>query len=251
MKVRKLHFNNNRGVKLSAILDSPETSPSAFALLAHCFTCSKALKAYRNIDLSLTASGIAVLRFDFTGIGESGGNFSDTNFTSMIDDVVSAAGFLDSHYHAPKLLIGHSLGGDAIIAAASQIHSARAVVTVGTSSEPANLSQKLSKTKERTISEGFAETTIGGKKFRFKKQFFEDIESYRLQPFIAHLRKPLLILHSPKDTFTPIEEAAVIFQSAKHPKSFISLDDIDHLMLKKPDALYVGNLIAAWAGRYI
>jgi alpha-beta hydrolase superfamily lysophospholipase len=251
LKPQKLQFNNKRGIKLAAILDSPDNPPSSFAILCHCFTCSKDLKAYRNIDLSMTASGIAVFRFDFTGIGESGGDFSDTNFTTMIEDVLSAGEFLAGNFKAPKLTIGHSLGGCAALAAGKKLSSVNAVVTIGTPAEPSNMSIKLSKTKVRAISAGIGEAVIGGKRFKFKKQFFEDIESYKLQPVIASLHKPLLIMHSPKDNYTSVENAARIFQAAKHPKSYISLDDMDHLMLKKSDACYVGSLIAAWLKRYI
>jgi putative redox protein len=251
LKPQKFHFTNKHGIKLAAILDSPDNLPSAYAILCHCFTCSKDLKAYRNIDLSLTSSGIAVLRFDFTGIGESGGDFSGTNFTTMIDDVLSASEFLSTQYKPAKLIIGHSLGGCAAITGARKISSINAVVTIGTPAEPSKMSIKLSKTKERAIAQGIGETVIGGKKFKFKKQFFDDIEAYKLQPDIAALRKPLLIMHSPKDTYTSVEDAALIFQAAKHPKSYISLDDMDHLILKKSDACYVGSLIAAWAKKYI
>ena len=263
LKPQKFHFTNKRSIKLAAILDSPDNPPSAYAILCHCFTCSKDLKAYRNIDLSLTSSGIAVLRFDFTGIGESGGDFSGTNFTTMIDDVLSASEFLNTQYKPAKLIIGHSLGGCAAIAAARKISSINAVVTIGTPAEPSNMSIKLSKTKEKLMTQPDlrgaeatkqsheSETIIGGKKFKFKKQFFDDVEAYKLEPDIAALRKPLLIMHSPKDAYTSVENAALIFRAAKHPKSYISLDDIDHLMLKKSDACYVGSLIAAWAKKYI
>lgn len=251
MKSQKIHFINTRGIKLFAVLDSPDSNVTSYAILAHCFTCSKDLKAYRSINESLTLSGIAVLRFDFTGIWESKGDFSDTNFSTMTEDIISASDFLGRTLKMPKLLIGHSIGGCAVIIAAKKIQSVNAVVTIGTPAEPANLSLKLSKAKEKAILNGIGDAAIGGKKYKFKKQFFDDLESYKLETSISTLRKPLLILHSPKDTYTSIENAAKIFQAARHPKSFISLGDMDHLMLKKSDASYVGSLIAAWSKRYL
>ncbi|MGH2576007.1 MAG: alpha/beta hydrolase family protein [Ignavibacteria bacterium] len=252
MKSIKLFFKNKYGLRLAAFLDCPsEAKPIAYSVFAHCFTCSKDLKLIPNIDKALSHSGIATLRFDFTGIGESEGNFPDTNFSSEVEDIISAAEFLRLNYMAPQLLIGHSLGGCAAIAAAKNIPSVNAVVTIGTPSEPSNMSIKLQRTKERASKEGIAETTIGGLKFRFKKQFFDDVESYRIEPILRNLKKPLLILHSPKDSYTAIENAGRIFQAAKHPKSFVSLDNMDHLMLNKNDAYYVGSIIASWVKRYL
>ncbi len=252
MRTEKIKFLNRNGQKLTGYLDFPlNKTPKAYAIFAHCFTCSKDLKAIANINNSLANAGIASLRFDFTGIGESEGNFSDTNYTGYIDDVLSSAEFLNTNYKPPKLLIGHSLGGCIAIESAPKIPSAAAVAIIGTPAEPSNLSEKLKKTKERALSEGTAETEIGGLKFRFKKEFFDDIEKHILKPFIKNLNRPLLILHSPADTYTAIENAGLIFQAAQHPKSFISLDDVDHLMLKKEDALYIGELIAVWVSKYL
>lgn len=252
MQTEKVNFLNKNGFKLTGYLDFPnDKSPRAFAVFAHCFTCSKDLKAIANIDEIIAEHGIATLRFDFTGIGESEGDFSTSNYSGYIEDIYSSVDFLTENYEPPKLLIGHSLGGCAAIESASNIKSIKAVAVIGTPAEPSNLSVKLKRTKEKALSVGEAETEIGGIKFNFKKQFFDDIEKHKLEPYIRNLRKPLLILHSPADTYTNIENAGLIFKSARHPKSFISLDDIDHLMLKKQDASYAGGLIGAWAQKYL
>lgn len=248
----KLFFKNKWGLKIAAFLDLPDNnSPQHYAIFSHCFTCTKELKSIINIDTSLTETGTAVLRFDYTGIGESEGEFSDSNYSMYIEDLLSASDFLEKNYGNPELLIGHSLGGCVTLETSDRIKSAKAITVIGSSAEPRYLSVKLKRTKERAFAEGDAVTNIGGFNFRFKPQFFEDLEKHSLQPFIKNLTKPLLILHSPIDTYSPIENAAIIFQTAKYPKSFISLDNIDHLILKKKDALYTGKLIAAWAEKYL
>lgn len=251
-EIKKVHFLNSQNTKLTGYIDFPaEGSPEHFAVFAHCFTCSKDLKSIGNINRSLAKAGIAVLRFDFTGIGESEGHFPDTNYSGYIGDLISSADFLQKNYKAPSLLIGHSLGGCIVLETANKLPSVKAVAVIGTPAEPSDLSKRLKKTREKAELEGSAETTIGGLKFKFKKQFFDDIERHQLEPYIKNLKKPLLILQSQADTYTPSENAELIFKEAKHPKSFISLDNIDHLMLKKEDALYVGELIAVWARKYL
>lgn len=247
----KLKIPNKRGEVLAAILDAPADGKiKAYAIFAHCFTCSKDLKAIANINHSLTLRGIAVLRFDMTGIGESEGNFTETNFTTQLMDFAAAAEFLKKNYAAPALAIGHSLGGCVAIFSAMKIHSIRAVVVIGTPAEPANLSIKLRKTKEESFNKGSAVRDIGGVKYKFKAQFFHDIEQYHLMKDISNLKKPLLILHSPLDTYTNISNAELIYKNANQPKSLISLDDMDHLMLKKSDANYAGDLIGVWFEKY-
>jgi len=251
MKTVKLHIPNKKGLKLAAKLDTPLGNIKAYAIFAHCFTCSKDLKAVININNSLSKMGIAALRFDMTGIGESEGNFSDTNFTTQIDDFLSAAKFISRNYEHPKLLIGHSLGGCVAIYSALKLQYVKAVAVIGTPAEPSSLSYKLKNTKKRAIENGVSETEIGGVKFQFKPQFFYDIESYNLKNELKNLKRPFLILQSLGDKYTDISNASILFQNAKHPKSFISLDNMDHLMLKKEDACYVGKLIGAWADKYI
>jgi alpha-beta hydrolase superfamily lysophospholipase len=250
MKSKKVHFLNSNYEKLYGYIDLPETEPISYAIFAHCFTCSKDLKSIAYINSSLANAGIATLRFDFTGIGESEGDFSESTYTGYINDLILASEYLSANYKAPQLLIGHSLGGCVVIEAVHKIPSVNAVVTLGTPAEPSSLSVKLKRTREKAEKGGFAQTEIGGVKFKFRKRFFEDIEEHILEPYIRNLSKPLLIMHSPVDDYTPIENAFLIFQAAKQPKSFISLDKIDHLMLNKRDAVYAGEVIAAWVRKY-
>ncbi len=252
MKTIDVKFKNSRGQVLAGKVDMPSNEHiKAYAVFAHCFTCSMELKAIHNINKALNKHGVAVLRFDMTGIGESEGSFPDTNFTTQIADVFSAAGFLKANYESPKLLIGHSLGGSAILYASQKIEGIKALVTIASPEEPANLSVKLKRTKSRCIKSGIAETEIGGVKFNFKPQFFADIESYNLSELQKKIHIPYLVMHSMADTYSDQENGLLLFSRANQPKSFISLDEIDHLMLKKEDADFVGNLIADWAGKYL
>jgi putative redox protein len=251
MKTENLHFPNKTGLKLAASLDMPSGSIKAYSVFAHCFTCSRELKSIININSSLAKMAIASLRFDMTGIGESEGDFSDTSFTTQIDDLLSAADFLSKNYKPAKLLIGHSLGGCAAVYAALKLPYVKAIVVIGAPAEPSKLSAKLKNTKKRAIEKGVSEKEIGGVKFKFKPQFFYDIESYRLKDALKKLKRPFLIMHSPIDTYNDVSNAAELFKNARHPKSFISLDDMNHLMLKQEDAYYAGKLIGAWAEKYI
>jgi len=252
MKTVDVQFKNTRGFNLAGKIDMPFNEHiKHFAVFAHCFTCSMELKAISNINKILTKHGIAVLRFDMTGIGESEGSFPDSNFTTQIDDLYSAAEFLGKNYSNPELLIGHSLGGAAVLFASKQIGSAKALVTIASPEEPANLAVKLKRTKERCIKMGVAETEIGRLKFNFKPQFFKDIESYNAAELQKGIHLPYLVLHSTVDTYSDISNAYTLYKRTNEPKSIVSLDDIDHLMLKKEDATYVGEIIAAWAGKYL
>jgi alpha-beta hydrolase superfamily lysophospholipase len=252
MKTKELYIINQRGFKLAANLDMPDDGVvKAYAVYAHCFTCSKELKAIANIDTSLADAGIATLRFDMTGIGESEGDFTETNFTSQLEDFSAVVEYLTQNYKAPSLYIGHSLGGTVALYSAMKHPEVKAVVTIASPCEPSNLARTLANTKQRAIDNGIGETEIGGVKFQFKPQFFEDIEGYNLEADFHKMNKPFLILHSPVDTYTDFENAEILFSRAKHPKGIISLDDIDHLMLKKEDAFYVGRLIAVWAEKYL
>ena len=252
MQFKKLEFTNDAGEKLSARLDFPkDDQPLAYALFAHCFTCSKNIKAISHISRALTRNGIAVMRFDFTGLGESEGDFADTNFSSNVGDLVMAAEFMASRYEAPKILIGHSLGGAAVLQAAARIPSSAAVITVAAPANPGHVTSALGDTKEIIERRGEANVDFAGRTFKIKKQFLDDLESVPMQQTIRNLNRALLIFHSPVDGIVGIENAAKIFQIARHPKSFISLDKADHLLMNSKDSQYVGRLIAAWAIKYI
>ncbi len=252
MKTTKLQFENADGFLLSARLEFPvDKRPEAFAIFAHCFTCTKNLLAVTNISRALTSKGIAVLRFDFTGLGESEGDFADTNFSSNVDDLVVAADYLRSNYEAPKIIIGHSLGGAAVLMAASRIAEIQAVSTIGAPADPPHVKHLFQNSIEEIEASGKAEVSLGGRPFTIKKQFIDDLEKNDLASTIKSLRKPLLILHSPQDDTVDISNAAKIYNAAMHPKSYISLDGADHLLMRKEDSLYVGDMIAAWAVRYI
>ncbi|PKA83877.1 putative redox protein [Ulvibacter sp. MAR_2010_11] len=252
MKQQKVTFKNKEGQMLSGILELPADSlPHNFALFAHCFTCTKNLIAVKNISRALTASGIGVLRFDFTGLGESEGDFADTNFSGNVEDLVAAANYLSEFFKAPTLLVGHSLGGAAVLFAAAEIASVKAVVTIGAPSDPEHVQRLLKSDLPEIQQKGIAEVNVGGRSFTIKKQFLDDLQSQSLGLVIKDLRKAILILHSPQDTIVGIKNAEEIYIAAHHPKSFVSLDGADHLLSKKEDSLYAGNVIAGWASRYI
>jgi alpha/beta superfamily hydrolase len=251
MKIERIDFPGTDGQKLAARLDMPDDDVRAYALFAHCFTCGKDIFAASRIAQALSAHGIAVLRFDFTGLGASEGEFANTNFSSNVADLVAAANYLRQSYGAPALLIGHSLGGAAVLAAASEISEVRAVVTIGAPSDPSHVSHLFKNHLEQIENIGEAEVQLAGRPFRIKRQFLLDASEHRLTDKIAHLRRALLVMHSPRDTTVDIANAMHIFTAAKHPRSFISLDDADHLLTRKADAIYVANLIAAWSERYI
>ncbi len=252
MASQRLQFTNPAGASLAGYLDVPtDKDTSAYALFAHCFTCGKNLKPIKNINTTLAQHGIATLRFDFTGIGESEGDFSESNFSTNIEDLAAAARYLETEYAAPRLLIGHSMGGAAILQAASLINSIRAVVTIAAPSSPDHLSHILREKREIAIEEGAADVTIGGRTFTLRRQFFQDLERHHMEVVIRNLRKPLLVLHSPEDRTVDIANAYEIFESAEQPKSLVSLDQMGHLMLEEKDARYVGDLIAAWAAKYL
>jgi putative redox protein len=251
MRTERFEFPNAKGDKLAALLDWPIGEPTAFALFAHCFTCGKDNLAAKRISERLAMIGIAVLRFDFTGLGGSEGAFADTHFTSNIDDLVAAAEHLRKAHRAPAILIGHSLGGAAVLAAAHRIPESRCVVTVAAPSDPAHVTG-LFKDEVGTIrDQGETQVTLAGRPFTVRREFLDDIAEQMLMERIAHLKKALLIFHSPTDELVGIDNATRIFVTAKHPKSFVSLSGADHLLSKRSDAAYVANVIAAWAERYL
>ncbi|MCB1386576.1 MAG: OsmC family protein [Nitratireductor sp.] len=251
MNPLRLEFDGSNGARLSARLDLPEGEPRAFALFAHCFTCSKDLNATRRIAGELAERGIAVLRFDFTGLGSSQGEFASTNFSSNVGDLVKAADYLREHYRAPSILIGHSLGGAAVLVAAAGVPEVRAVATIGAPSDAGHVTHNFAADIGRIETEGSAEVTLGGRKFTIRKQFLEDISQASVRAHVAGLKKPLLIFHSPLDQTVGIDNAADIFKAAKHPKSFISLDKADHLLTRPEDAEFVAATLAAWVQRYL
>ena len=248
MRSQRRTFANGAGSNLSAIVDLPlDTEPLAFALLSHCFTCSKNFKIIANISRALTRSGIAVLRFDFTGLGDSEGDFSETNFSTNVADIVAAARFLEAEYAAPSLLIGHSLGGTAMLGAAAQVPSATAVVTLASPSDPIHVTKHFAAAMEEIAARGSAQIQVSGRSYTIKRQFVEDLQAFSLDAAIGDLGKSLLVCHSPEDEVVDIVNATRIFQAARHPKSFVSLNRADHMISEQADGLYVGALIAAWA----
>ena len=251
MKNEKVKFKNEQGLELAAKLEFPDSEIKGYAIFAHCFTCNKNLSAVRNIGKALNDCGIAVLRFDFTGLGESEGEFEHTNFSSNVNDLISASQFLEDNYKAPSILIGHSLGGAAVIFAAKQINSIKAIATVGAPSSPKHVSHLFRHGIEEINDKGEAILEIGGREFKIQKQFLDDINEKNMSETVQALRLPLLVLHSPQDTTVGIENAGHIFKDAWHPKSFVSLDGADHLLSLKEDSVYVGKMIANWSERYV
>ncbi|WP_108803691.1 bifunctional alpha/beta hydrolase/OsmC family protein [Aquimarina sp. Aq107] len=252
MSLSKISFTNAEGQILSGRLELPaDQHPHNFALFAHCFTCNKNLGAVRNISRALTSQGFGVLRFDFTGLGESEGDFADTNFSGNVEDLIAAADFLAKEYQAPSLLIGHSLGGAAAIFAATKINSINAVATVGAPSDPTHVQHLLKSGLPEIEANGKAVVNLSGRDFTIKKQFLEDLENKSLPLVAKNLNKALLVLHSPQDTTVGIKNAEEIYHAAKHPKSFVTLDGADHLLMRKEDSLYVGKVIAGWSSRYV
>ena len=247
----KITFTGALGEDLAARLDMPSGDPTAFALFAHCFTCSKDIFAAARVSAGLAERGIAVLRFDFTGLGHSDGEFANTNFTSNVDDLVAAANWLTENHQAPSILIGHSLGGAAVLAAAQEVPGVKAVATIGAPFDPAHVSDNFSSAVEEINEKGEAEVSLGGRPFVIKKQFLDDIAAQDQKERIAKLNKALLVFHAPGDQVVGIENAAEIYGAAKHPKSFVTLDNADHLLSRKQDAVYIAEVIAAWASRYL
>ena len=251
MASTRLFFENQNGEKIGARLDRPEGEVKAYALFAHCFTCHKNLNAVRNISNSLNKAGVAVLRFDFTGLGESEGDFADTNFSSNVEDLIYAAEFLTREYESPKLLIGHSLGGAAVLMATSKLPHIQAVVTLGAPCDPEHVTHLLKCSVEEIETNGYANVSLAGRPFTIKKQFLDDLAAQKMDEVIRSIKRPLLVCHSPIDHTVGVENAAHIFSNALHPKSFLSLDQADHLLTDAADATYAGNMIAAWAAPYI
>ena len=251
MKTHKITFEGH-SEPLRAKLDLPdEGEPVGWGLFAHCFTCNKNLKAIGNISRSLTRRGYALFRFDFTGLGESEGDFGNTNFSSNIQDLIAATEYLKREYQAPELLIGHSLGGAAVLQAARYIDSCRAVATIGAPCNPGHVAHLLESKRDEIEKNGEAKVKLAGRTFNIKKQFLDDLEESRMDDNIRSLKQALLLFHSPVDQTVGIENASHIFKLAKHPKSFISLDQADHLLMNDRDSGFVGDITASWVKRYL
>ncbi len=247
----RITFPGSQGAMLAARMERAEGEPKATAIFAHCFTCSKDIFAAARIARELAARGFQVLRFDFTGLGASEGEFANTNFSSNVQDLLAAADYLRGQGHAPDLLVGHSLGGAAVLAAAGEIPEVRAVATIGAPADAAHVVHNFSAHLDEIKEKGEAEVTLAGRKFRIRKQFLDDLEQTGFRDRIARLRKALLVFHSPTDNTVGIENASEIFMAAKHPKSFVSLDGADHLLSRHEDAVYVASVLSAWAARYV
>jgi len=251
MPTERFTFPGHDGQNLAARLDLPDGPHLATALFAHCFTCSKDIPAARRIAARLASMGIAVLRFDFTGLGHSEGEFENTNFTTNVQDLVAASAELEKRGMPPSLLVGHSLGGAAVLKAAPEMTSIKAVVTIGAPFDPEHVTHNFADSLPQIIRDGVAEVSLGGRPFRISNDFLEDVAQGQLTPAISNLKAALLVLHAPRDATVSVDNASEIFLAAKHPKSFITLDDADHLLSRGADAEYAADVIATWATRYI
>jgi len=251
MPSSRYRFRNAEGETLSGRLELPATPPRAFAVFAHCFTCTSKVKAATHISRGLCDRGVAVLRFDFTGLGDSEGDFANTDFSSNVADLVAAAESLAQTHEPPRLLVGHSLGGAAVLMAAERLPAAKAVATIGAPSDPAHVARLLSGQLDEIEAHGEAEVQLGGRPFTIKRQFIEDLRRHPLTERVGELGRPLLVFHAPGDRVVGIDNARAIFEAAKHPKSFVSLDDADHLVTRGDDARFIADTLAAWARRYI
>lgn len=251
MPSSRYQFRNAEGQTLLGRIELPATPPKAFALFAHCFTCTSKAKAAIHISRALCDLGMAVLRFDFTGLGDSEGDFANTNFSSNVADLVAAARSLEQTHEAPQLLIGHSLGGAAVVMAAEQLPGVKAIATIGAPSDPAHVKELLNQHLDRIEEHGKTEIKLGGRPFTIKRQFIEDLQSHSLAERVGKLGRPLLIFHAPADDVVGIDHAKRIFEAARHPKSFVSLDDADHLVTRAEDARFIADTLAAWTRRYI
>ena len=252
MGLQKVIFQNKSGQNLVGRLELPaDQHPHNYVVFAHCFTCTKNLLAVKNISKALISNGFAVLRFDFTGLGESEGDFADTNFSGNVEDLVAAADYLKDNYKAPTMFIGHSLGGAAVIFAGAEVPSIKAIATIGAPSNPVHVKHLFKSNLEEIQHQGEATVNLGGRDFKIKQQFVEDLEQRSLPETAKALRKPLLIMHSPQDDTVEIKNAEEIYVAAHHPKSFVSLDGADHLLSNKQDSLYAGQVISGWAKRYL
>ncbi len=252
MRTDRLTFDNGRGHMLSARLDRPlRDTPVGYVIFAHCFTCSKNLGSVVALSRAMVQRGWAVFRFDFTGLGDSEGDFADTHFSSNVEDLVAAGRWLEEHHRGARVMVGHSLGGAAVLRAAAELDSVVAVATVGAPSHPEHVARMLTCDRETIEREGQAEVELAGRRFTIKKEFLEDIEEQPMRAAIRGLKRALLVMHAPRDAVVGIDNASAIFTAARHPKSFVSLDSADHLLSDPNDARFAASIIASWAERYI
>ena len=251
MQRLKVEFTNESGETLAGLLERPDEPPLAVALFAHCFTCSKDIAAASRLTRALASKGIATLRFDFTGLGNSDGDFANTNFSSNVDDLICAADYLADDYGPPDILIGHSLGGAAVLAAASRIPSAKAIATIGAPATAKHVEHLFAEKRDEIETSSVVTVSIGGREFRIKRQLLDDLETYASTDHIRELNAALLVMHAPNDLIVDIEQAAAIYTAARHPKSFVSLDTADHLLSKQADSNYAAEVLSAWASRYV
>lgn len=250
-RIVRVTFQGSRGAELAARLDLPAGPPRAFALFAHCFTCGKDLRSAGRLATALTDAGFGVVRFDFTGLGQSGGDFGNTDFTSNTEDLLAAAEWMREHHQAPQLLVGHSLGGAAVLRVAGQIDEVRAVATIGAPSDTEHLTGLFDDRLDDIAREGEACVSIAGRDFTIRQQFLDDLAGHRVIDEVTRIRRPLLILHSPVDNIVSVEHARRLFDAARHPKSFVALDGADHLLSDEQDAAYAAASITAFADRYV
>jgi putative redox protein len=251
MRSERVEFTGSQHATLAARLDLPDGEPRAYALFAHCFTCTKDIHAATHICAELTKHGLAVLRFDFTGLGHSEGEFANTNFSSNIEDLYAAAMWLKQTHEAPQLLIGHSLGGSAVLAVAHRLPDVKAVATIAAPADITHVTHMFTTSLSEIKARGDAEVYLAGRPFHIQKQFLDDIASHKLTEYIAHLGRALVVFHAPEDELVGIENAAQIFGAAKHPKSYVSLAGADHLLRRDHDARYVAQVLSAWSSRYL
>ena len=251
MRSEAITFVGALGAELSARLEWPAAPPRAYAIFAHCFTCGKDSTAAVRVSRALAAQGVAVLRFDFTGLGKSAGEFAESNFSSNVADILCAAAYLRDHFEAPSLLVGHSLGGAAVLAVGAGIPEVRAIATIGAPADVAHVAHHLGEHTSTIETTGRAEVRLGGRSLTFTRQFLDDLNRHDLLGLVAQLNRPLLVLHAPRDEVVGLDNASKLFLAAKHPKSFVSLDGADHLLMRVEDAQYAADVIAAWAARYL
>lgn len=252
MAREKHTFRNSEGNTLAGLLELPDEGEARhYGIFAHCFTCSKNYKGIRNISRAMAANGIAMFSFDFAGLGESEGEFSETNFTSNVKDLLAAAGYLKKHFQAPGILLGHSMGGAAVLHAAAKLETIKAIGVIGSPASTRHLRTKMPQVFDKIEREGESEVKIGGIRFKLKRQFVRDLESHNMEQLVSNLDIPLIIVHSAADATVEIEHAEKLYDLARYPKALVTLDLADHLLSNQRDSQFVGEVISSWSSRYL